>query len=178
MADADALTYRHAVPADAEAFARLMADEAVFGGLLQQPYPTPELWRARLEKNPSQLDSLHLVAVAGGQVVGSAGLHPVSERMRRRHCAGFGISVAPDWQHKGVGAELTRRVLDWADRWAGYLRIELTVFTDNERAIALYERFGFVTEGTLRAYALRGGRYVDVLTMARLHPEPPQLPRA
>lgn len=177
MTDATTPEYRRAGPADAEALARLMSDEAVFSGLLQTPYPTAELWKSRLDKSAAEEDTLNLVAVVDGRIIGNAGLHPASVRLRRRHVAGFGISVAPDWQGRGIGAELTRRVLDWADRWTSYVRIELTVYTDNERAIALYRRFGFVAEGTLRGYALRGGRYCDVVTMARLHPDPPQLPR-
>ena len=55
------------------------------------------------------------------------------------------------------------------------LRVELSVFTDNARAIALYQRCGFEIEGTLWAYALRDGRYADVLTMARLHPDPARI---
>ena len=43
-------------------------------------------------------------------------------------------------------------------------------------AHGLYERFGFVPEGRHRAYALRDGAYVDCLSMARLHPNPPRLP--
>jgi putative acetyltransferase len=66
--------------------------------------------------------------------------------------------------------------LDRADNWMNVLRIELIVFTANEAAIALYERHGFVVEGTHRAHALRDGVYADALTMARLHPKPPQLP--
>ena len=41
-----------------------------------------------------------------------------------------------------------------------------------ERAIALYRKFGFETEGTHRCYALRAGRYVDAYAMARLKPKP------
>jgi L-phenylalanine/L-methionine N-acetyltransferase len=44
----------------------------------------------------------------------------------------------------------------------------LTVYTDNERAIRLYQRFGFETEGTHRGYALKAGVYADALVMARL----------
>jgi len=47
-------------------------------------------------------------------------------------------------------------------------RIELEVFVDNEAAIGLYRKFGFVVEGTLRRYAFRDGKYVDVLAMARI----------
>jgi putative acetyltransferase len=63
---------------------------------------------------------------------------------------------------------------DYADGWAHLLRLELTVFVDNQAAIALYRRFGFVEEGRHRAYALRNGRYEDVFSMARLHPNPPR----
>ena len=54
---------------------------------------------------------------------------------------------------------------------AQILRIELTVFSDNARAISLYRKFGFVVEGTLVGYAYRNGRYVDAYTMARLRPD-------
>jgi len=41
------------------------------------------------------------------------------------------------------------------------------VDTDNARAIALYERFGFTREGLHRGYIFRDGGYVDTFTMAR-----------
>ena len=88
----------------------------------------------------------------------------------------LGISVAREYQRRGVGAALMAALCDYADRWAGVLRLELTVYADNAPAIALYRKFGFQTEGTHRAYALRDGAYADVLAMARLHPRPPTLP--
>ena len=50
------------------------------------------------------------------------------------------------------------------------MRLELEVYVDNEPAIRLYERFGFVREGTMRQYAFRDGVYVDAYLMARLRP--------
>jgi putative acetyltransferase len=170
------IEYRRAEPRDAEALAQFMADPAVFAGLLQLPYPGVEAWRKRLESRAHEQDQLHLLALAEGIVVGSAGLQSLAWTPRRRHVAGLGISVAAAWQGKGVGDELMRRLLEWADSWAGYLRIELTVYVDNARAIALYRKHGFVEEGVNRAHALRDGVYVDSLMMARLHPRPPQLP--
>jgi putative acetyltransferase len=168
--------YRRAEVGDAGALAWLMADPAVFSGLLQLPYPGVEAWRRRLESRANEQDHLHLLALADGAVIGSAGLHSLAWTPRRRHVAGLGIAVAAAWQGKGLGDELMRRLLEWADNWAGYLRIELSVYVDNARAIALYRRHGFVDEGISRAHALRDGLYVDSLMMARLHPHPPRLP--
>ncbi|NJS35706.1 MAG: hypothetical protein HC765_03550 [Brachymonas sp.] len=44
------------------------------------------------------------------------------------------------------------------------------------RAIRLYERHGFITEGIMRGHILRDGIYANTQMMARLHPRPPQLP--
>lgn len=167
--DVTSLVYRRAVPGDAESFAALMGDELVLRELLQTPYPTAEAWRKRLEAQVGEADALHLVAVDEGRVVASAGLHPVRPQvLRLSHVAGLGICVARDWWGRGLGHEMMRRLVDWADRWSGYRRIELTVYTDNARAIALYRSHGFEHEGTLRAYGLRDGVYADVHLMARL----------
>ena len=88
----------------------------------------------------------------------------------------LGISVAPSAQRRGVGSALMAAMCDYADNWAGVLRLELNVYVDNEPAIALYRKFGFEIEGTNRAFAMRDGAYVDSHAMARLHPNPPTLP--
>lgn len=165
---------RRARPDDAEVFARFTADEVVFAQVLQLPFPDAAIWRTRLEKTsePGRPD-IHLVGELDGKVVGSANLYTPTENLRRRHALGLGICVGLEGQGQGVGCALMKALLDYADRWAGVLRIELTVWVDNERAIALYRRFGFEIEGRLRAFALRGGDLVDAFTMARLHPHPP-----
>lgn len=164
---------RRARPGDAADFVRMMSDPEVYGGLMQLPLPGEAMWKQRLETFAAADGAeLMLVAELDGRVVGSAGLHP-PPRLRRRHAAMIGISVAREAQGRGVGRALMRAMCDYADGWAQILRLELTVFTDNTRAIALYEGFGFRREGTHRGYALRDGRYCDVHSMARLHPNPP-----
>jgi putative acetyltransferase len=61
-----------------------------------------------------------------------------------------------------------KAVVELADGWLNVTRLELTVYTDNARAVALYKKFGFVLEGTHKRYALRDGRYVDAHCMARI----------
>lgn len=171
----DPISVRRARPGDAAGFARLMADVEVYGNLMQLPWPTEEMWRARIEDMASpQRTDLQLVAERGGELVGSLGLHPHAA-LRRRHVAMLGISVALPAQGQGVGRALMQAACDYADRWGQILRIELTVYRDNQRAQALYRRFGFRVEGEHRAYALRDGQYADVLAMARLHPHPPSV---
>jgi putative acetyltransferase len=171
------ITVRRATPKDAAAFARIMGDPAVYPGLMQLPYTNENLWAARLADNDQpDKPGLVLVAELNGEVVGNAGLHPVVTALRRRHAALLGMSVAPNAQRQGVGGALMTALCDYADRWAGVLRLELTVYTDNAAALRLYQRHGFVIEGTLRGYSMRDGQYADVYTMARFHPNPPQLP--
>lgn len=168
---ASPLTIRSVQTPDASAIAQLMADPEVFGNTLQLPYATEEVWAKRLS-TPATGSSLRLVALQAQQIVGFANLQDMGH-VRRNHAAGLAISVAKHVQGQGIGTALMRALTDYADQWGHILRIELTVFADNARAIALYERFGFAHEGRHRGYALRNGQYSDVLCMARWHPNPP-----
>ena len=166
------ITIRHAEPGDYAACALIYAQPLAAAGTLQIPLQSSEVWKKRLE-NMAPLDRI-LVAVVDGDVVGNLGLHPVTN-VRRSHVAGIGMAVRDDAQGKGVGTALLKAAVDLADNWLGVLRLELTVWADNEAAQRLYRAQGFVLEGTHRAYALRHGRYVDAHAMARLHPSPPSL---
>ena len=171
---------RRAVVGDAAAFSRVMGHPDVVPGLLQVPYTSEALWTARLTDMLAlgKADLMLVAELPDGrgqpQVVATAGLHPTSAALRRRHVMNLGIAVHPDGQGQGVGHALMGALCEWADHWGQVLRIELTVFVDNARAIRLYERHGFVQEGRHRGYALRSGQYIDVFSMARLHPNPPR----
>ena len=106
------------------------------------------------------------IAVLDGQIAGSAGFNRY--KGRRSHAAGIGLGVHDDFQGRGLGTALLAALIDAADNWHAIKRLELTVFTDNTRAIRLYERFGFEAEGVQRAFAFRAGQYVDALGMARV----------
>jgi len=156
---------RAAELSDVDALTRLFADRNAYSQTLQLPLQSLEVWRNRLTTND---DTHHaLVATVAGEVVGNLGLTRFT-RPRRAHVGEIGMGVRDDWQGKGVGSALMVAALDLADNWLGLRRIELHVHADNERAVALYRKFGFAVEGTHRAYAIRNGVYVDSLSMARL----------
>ena len=143
----------------------LYNDPAVARQVLQMPYQAPELWRKRLVLDDER--RITLMAMHQDQVIGSASLEQYP-RVRRSQCGSIGMGVAVAWQGRGVGSRLLAELLEVADNWMGLRRVELTVYTDNAPAIALYRKFGFEVEGTLREFALRDGVYADVLSMARL----------
>ena len=97
---------------------------------------------------------------------GSASLHRADNR--RLHAAAIGIAVHDAYAGRGAGSALMTALVALADDWLNIRRLELTVYVDNARAIALYERLGFEREGLHRDYAWRAGAYVDAVAMARL----------
>jgi putative acetyltransferase len=164
------IVIRRVEPRDAEALQAIYSQPLAMWGTLQLPFPGVEMWRKRLAEFPP--DDYMVVAEVDGELVGNAGLHSMGRSARRRHVGYIGMAVRDDWQGKGVGTALMAAIVDLADNWIGYRRLELTVYVDNAAALALYRKFGFELEGTLRDYSYRNGQYVDAYTMARLRTVP------
>lgn len=80
-----------------------------------------------------------------------------------------GLAIDPAVGRKGEGRRMLTEILDYA-RHRGWLRIELSVATSNEKAIALYEKSGFQKEGTLRKYThlQSENRFIDEVLMSYL----------
>lgn len=170
----DGVVIRAMEPADAAGVSALIGSEGVFAGTLQLPDMAIGSRVEHMEK--IEPGTCRLVAEYEGRIVGSAGLHLVGASLRRSHVRILGIGIAPQWQGRGLGRRMMQRLIDWADNWTPVLRIELVVHADNDRAQALYKSMGFVEEGRHRAYAIKNGRLVDSICMARLHPSQPLLP--
>ena len=77
----------------------------------------------------------------------------------------LGVGLVPAYRGRGLGSRLIEAALERA-RAAGFVRIELDVYADNARAIALYERLGFVREGVVRDAVFVDGEYRDAIAMA------------
>lgn len=160
------VTIRRTEPSDADALKQIFESEEVYTQTMQLPYPSQQLWSGRLAEVPDHIHSL--VALCGDEVVGNVSVS-METRARRRHVAHLGIVVKAGFSGKGVGSLMLNRIVDLCDNWLGIRRIELTVFSDNDRAIALYRRFNFEVEGEARGYAMRDGQYTNVLYMARVN---------
>ena len=151
-------------PSDAEGIASIANLPGFRAGTLRLPFQSVEETQQWLDK-PAP-GSTRLVAVLDRQIVGNAGLNRLAGR--RVHVGQIGMGVHDDFTGRGIGSALLAALIDAADNWLAIKRVELTVYVDNAPAIRLYEKFGFETEGRLRAFAFRNGDYVDAFTMARL----------
>ncbi|MBK4726145.1 GNAT family N-acetyltransferase [Erwinia sp. MYb375] len=158
------IVVRHVLAEDATAIYQLYSQPETYADTLQLPHPSLKKWQERIASVPDGMQML--VACMDDKVAGQATLE-VNNRARRRHTATFGIGVDVRYRGQGVAKAMMRTIIDLCDNWLNVERIELTVFADNHAAIALYEQFGFETEGCARRYALRNGQQVDALYMAR-----------
>lgn len=154
-------------PEDAEGFWAVADGASVIDGTAQLPLRSKASRRKQADDLDDPWDRHRLVADLGGQVVGMCGLH-LSRSPRKRHAGSIGMSVHKDHHGTGVGSALLAAILDLGHNWLNLHRIDLEVYTDNEAGVALYKKFGFEIEGTLRHYSFRNGKYVDAYAMSRL----------
>ncbi|GHO58318.1 GNAT family N-acetyltransferase [Ktedonobacter robiniae] len=155
---------------DAEAFLHLrkqINEETSF--MLREPDENATLAKQQLEQflcHSPQDHLLLLVAEHGEQLVGFL-IGERGERQRNRHRLGLVIGILQAFTGQGIGTQFFMTMEDWA-RQQGIRRLELTVMTHNQAAVALYQKRGFEIEGTMRRTMLIDGDYIDEYMMAKL----------
>jgi ribosomal protein S18 acetylase RimI-like enzyme len=108
------------------------------------------------------LDGL-LVAVAGGEVVGSIHVGTSGHGFGE-----IGMAIAREWRGRGVGSALMAAAIDWA-RAQGLHKLSLGVFAHNTAGLALYRKYGFVEEGRrVKHYRRQSGELWDSIEMGLL----------
>ena len=103
--------------------------------------------------------SVLFVARWDGKIIGTANLD-VSGRERLKHRGELGISVLKEYWGNGIGTTLIREVLKFAI-FHDIEIIYLNVRSDNERAIALYKKFGFEKTGDMPGCMKIDGKLID-----------------
>ena len=87
------------------------------------------------------------------------------DRFSDNVCADFGISILREYWGQGIGAALTGACIDCAKE-AGFWQLELEVVGDNENAVRLYKRYGFMEYGrNPRGFLTRDGRWQELVLM-------------
>ena len=84
------------------------------------------------------------VADSNGEVVGWCRSFPASCGVQLPNTE-LGVGVLAKYRNQGIGTELIRRSLKWAEA-AGLKKVDLTVSRYNSIAIHVFEKCGFETE--------------------------------
>lgn len=155
---------RKATAADAEkilAYCKIVGEESdnlTFG---EEGVPfTVVQEREYLDKIFKSERDLYLVAVDEEDVVGTMSFSSY-ERPRLAHRGEIAVSVKKSMWGNHIGTRFMEAMIDFAKHTAKVEIVSLEVRSDNERAIALYKKFGFETIGTFRGFLKINGQDVD-----------------
>jgi putative acetyltransferase len=140
-----------------------MSENALEWGMPPYTKEVVERWLSNIEK------LISLVAIYQGRIVGYAMVfkhaHP-----REKDIADMGIYLHQDFHDVGLGTMMSKIILSIAEA-QGLHRIGLYVAEDNEIAVSLYKKLGFIIEGTMRdAYYGSDEKYHNMLVMGILLP--------
>lgn len=125
------------------------------------------LWmRSRVQTLNAGGNSIYLSAHLDGVLVGACSVQG-GQLDRIRHVGRLEIFLSEMGRGRGVGRELLAATLGWAVDNPELGKLALNVFEDNTRAVALYQQFGFATEGRrVGEYRERDGTERSDLLMA------------
>lgn len=170
------VTLRPVTADDAESFGRILDDPDVVrltgsanGSGPAEALPLDSLveWYGTRSDQTDRLD-LAVVDNATGRVVGEVVLNHWDPGSR---AISYRTLIGPEGRDRGLGTEATRLILGHAFDELELHRVELEVFAFNPRARHVYEKVGFVLEGTRRDALCFDGQWVDSHVMAILEHE-------
>ena len=118
-----------------------------------------------LKEKAESSNENEIVAVVDGVVAGTAGIEAVGTKYKLKHRAELGIAILKEYWGLGIGKALMEACIECA-KDAGYTQLELNVVAENERAVALYRKMGFVEYGrNPRGFNSRVSGYQEVVYM-------------
>jgi RimJ/RimL family protein N-acetyltransferase len=119
----------------------------------------------KIEDYSSKNSLCYVVLGEKREFIGVAELFNISWKNRR---AELSIAINPSMRGKGYGYEALKKLLYTGFKEQGMHRIWLRVLENNEKAINLYKKAGFVQEGICRSESLRKGQFINQIQMSIL----------
>lgn len=168
LKDGSTLKIREALPEDASLL--LAYIESVSGESANLTFGPGEFDFTRDEERQYLEDirkvenAIYLLGFIGEELV-SALSFTCEQRVRTRHVGEFGITVKKRYWGKSIGKAMLETLIDWAQVSRIIYKINLSVRSDNERAIALYKKCGFTVEGLRTRDICIEGKFYDSIMM-------------
>jgi len=126
--------------------------------------PSLEFERGWIAGNRAKPGTLMVGAYAGDALIALCSV-AAADKVRIRHTATLGISIAAGWRGRGLGRVLMDELIRFAREHPGIEQVYLGVLADNTVARRLYARCGFVECGVEPGRIKRAGGYVDHVNM-------------
>lgn len=114
-----------------------------------------------IKKVKSSETSNYFVVMKNNKMIGCIGFNGNTAR-KMKHYGTIGISVLKEYWGRGIATTLLEKLISWSKE-KGIKKINLDVFENNERAIKLYEKFGFKLEGCIEDGIFDGENYINLL---------------
>lgn len=115
------------------------------------------LWFTQLQKSKkSQRFTVKLIN--SNQLIGVFRVDNIDHENRSVY---VGLDISPSSQRQGYATEVYLAMINYLLFEIKMNRLMLITLSNNNRAVSLYEKLGFIKEGTLRESFLRSGNYVD-----------------
>jgi len=121
-------------------------------------------WIKNMLKNKN---NVFLVVEHKNELIGNISIIQ-NTSLKSSHVSELSINIMYEYRNKGIGTILMDAGLKKINGCPDIKKIVLQVFDNNERAIALYKKYGFTEEGKLkRQIKFNKESYVDVCLMAK-----------
>ncbi|MDS5851967.1 GNAT family N-acetyltransferase [Streptococcus pneumoniae] len=127
---------------------------------------TSEEMEIFLNKQASSDNQITLLAFLNGKIAGIVNI-TADQRKRVRHIGDLFIVIGKRYWNNGLGSLLLEEAIEWAQASGILRRLQLTVQTRNQAAVHLYQKHGFVIEGSQERGA-EEGKFIDVYLMGKL----------
>jgi RimJ/RimL family protein N-acetyltransferase len=127
---------------------------------------TIEEQRQKIRNVLSQSNQIILVAEHENELIGYLGAYG-GNFQRNRHSVYLVVGILQAYTGQGVGAQFFKALEEWA-LTRDIHRLELTVMAHNNRAMRLYRKMGFETEGIKKDSLKINGKYVDEYYMVKI----------
>ena len=161
------MEFRQADARDAHALAeyvKIVGGETDFLSYGKDTFNMSDEREARfIERFARSEKDIMLIALEDGKIVANASLE-ASRVARFSHRSELSITVLKEYWGRGIGSRLMEIMIDFAKE-KGIELIYLEARADNERAISLYEKFGFVKKGEVDKFFKINGEYFGCVIM-------------
>ncbi|MEN3043160.1 MAG: GNAT family N-acetyltransferase [Fervidobacterium sp.] len=121
-------------------------------------------WINTWKDNPKRL---FLVVECKGEIVGQLWVWFLDNKIKTSHVAEFGLEILRQHRGKGLGTELCKIAVEWAEKTKA-VRLQAETLERNISMRKILEKLSFKIEGKMEAYFKGTDQYEDVLIYAKL----------